>query len=72
MSKGFMRSTVTKSSEGILTNAEKYNRKIARLDAQIADARRVLDWQISEGYETQAAISRSLIARLEAMRAKVV
>lgn len=72
MSKGFMSSTATKSSEGVMTSAERHGRKVARAQAALADAQRVLVWQESEGYTTQAEYSKQTIAKLEKQLAKLV
>lgn len=57
-----MKMNITRSTK--MTADEKYARKIARIQGDIANAQRVLDWQVAEGYENLAEMSRDLIAKL--------
>lgn len=60
------------TSKNKVTDRERDAKKIANLTGLIANAQRVLDWQMSEGYETQAEYSRAEIAKLNAKLAKLV
>lgn len=66
-----MTSTVRKSSQGHATNAERYTRQVERARADLAYAQGVLALQIEQGQETQAAYTRTTIAKLERKLAKI-
>ena len=53
------------------SDSEKAARKVERLEQDLANAQRVLAWQIGEGYEPQAENSRQSIAKLQARLAKL-
>jgi hypothetical protein len=65
-----MKLNITRSKK--MTGAEVQNRKIDRVESDIANAQRVLAWQLSEGYEMQAELSRQLITKLQAKLGKLV
>jgi hypothetical protein len=55
-----------------MNGAEAHQRKIDRIVDAIANAERVLAWQVAEGYEPQAEYSRREIAKLQTKLAKLV
>ncbi len=66
-----MAATIRNPWKNATTSREQYARKVAQLEAEIANAQRTLDWQLSEGYEIQAEYSRTAIAKLQAKLAKL-